>query len=483
MSTLRQYSLGFSSALGGLFTKANVKALFLLWLPVFLASAFVGLCCVVLPWWLCVAMGAAAGYVVLLWLFPWVGFGAYVFVVLAAPDFKIADLATIVTLSIMVFRLWVYRSTAPAMPRRLYNVALAYGGFIALSFALAIVYFHNGVPNIYRDGRAFCYWIWLPVLWRMTAAHADGVQKLVRVLIGIAFTIVVLALFQWLTGKQVIASGLVASLGSGAGEDVTRVQMPGFMYVSFALIWLTQQILYKRINAWLGGGLALLALAGLYVNFGRGLWIWTFIGLLLPLFFVGGVRAFKLLGAVIVTGVLVIGTLAVVKPSLLEHAADRLLSVKNEGGKRTSYGWRELENHEATLTLRRTPIVGVGMGGEYRPWLHELRIFAEHVRYIHNTYFLVALKLGIPGLLCFLLFYWRAWNGARKGLPTVSERYRPTLLACLSFLPVAMGLSVTQPEIINPYGVLLFTAIIVLCANFFVPDVAVVKPKRQLGVA
>ncbi|MRW86259.1 hypothetical protein GJ698_19485 [Pseudoduganella sp. FT26W] len=483
MSTLRQYSIGFSSALGGLFTKANFKSLLLFWLPVFLASTFIGLCCVILPWVLSAGLAAAVAYVALLLIWPWVGFGAYVFVALMAPDFKIADFATVVSMLIFIFGLWTRGKVAPPLPRKLRTVSLLFAAIVVLSFSLSVFYFHNKLPNIYRDGRVFLYWLWLPILWRMTASEADGVHKLVRVLLVIAYSVVVLAVMQWVTGVQVVAVGLVASLGttSGFGESVTRVQMPGFLFVSWAIIWLTLQVLYKRVNLLVGGALILVLLLGLYVNFGRGLWAWTFIGVLLPLFFIGGGRAIKLLATILVAGTLSIGTLALVKPTVLENVSERLLSVKNEGGRRTSYGWRQLENHEAMLTLQRTPLVGVGVGGEYRPWLHELRLFYEHVRYLHNSYLFVAVKLGIPGLLCLLLLYWRAWYGARKGLSEVVAEHRVTLLTCLSFFPIAMGISMTQPEFMNTYSVLQFVAVIVLCASFFVPGSTPAKPPRPRG--
>jgi O-antigen ligase len=483
MSTLRQYSVGFSSLIGGLFTKANFKALFVLWLPVFLLSAFIGLCCVVLPWQLCAALAAAVAYVSLLWIWPWVGFGAYVFIALMAPDFKLADVATVASMAVYIFSLWTRRQSAPPLPAKLRSVSLWFAAIVVLSFALAIFHFHNKIPNIYRDGRVFLYWLWLPILWRMSASEAGGVQKLVRVIVAIAYIVVLLAVFQWLTGVQVVAVGLVASLGatSGFNEEVTRVQMPGFLFVTWAIIWLTLQVLFKRVNLLIGGGLILALLLGLYVNFGRGLWTWTFIGVMLPLFFIGGSRAAKLLATVLVAGVLGVGTLAVVKPSVLENISERLLSVKNEGGKRSSYGWRQLENHEAVLTLQRSPLVGVAMGGEYRPWLHELRLFFEHVRYLHNSYLFIAVKLGIPGLLCLLFFCWRAWNGARKGLPEAAQEQRVTLLTCLAFFPAAMGLSITQPEFMNTYSVLLFVIVIVLCANFFASGARLAKPVRQRG--
>jgi O-antigen ligase len=485
MTTLRQYSTGFSTTLGGLWSKANLKALFLLWLPVLLVSAFVGLCCVVLPWWLNAGLAGAVAYACMLWLWPWLGFGVYVFIALVAPDFKIADAATVGTMFILGFKLWTSGRVAPPFPRRLYWVGLLFAAIVLASFALAIVYFHNKVPNLYRDGRAFLYWLWLPLLWRMTASQADGVQKLVRVMVGIAVTVVLLAVFQWVTGMQVVAVGLVASLGTTSGfkEEVTRVQMPGFLFVSWAVIWLALQTLYKRVNLFVGGGLMLLLLLGLYVNFGRGLWVWTFIGVLTPVFFIGSGRSAKLLITLIVGGVLSFGTLAVFKPAVIENVTNRLSSVQKEGGKNTSYGWRELENQEAMITLRRSPVIGVGMGGEYRPWVHQLHLFYEHVRYIHNSYLFIALKIGIPGLLCLLLLYWRAWNGARKGLRTVADQNRITLLSCLSFFPVSMGLSITQPEFMNTYSVLLFVFLIVIFANCFVPDAKTARTRRGVGAA
>jgi O-antigen ligase len=483
MSTLRQYSTGVNTALLSFFSLTNIRRLAFLWTPVFLVSAFFGLCCAFLPWWLNLAAAGGALYIALLCLFPWAGFGAYVLLTIVSPDFKIADAATVGTMVILWARLWTGNRPAPAFPPRLKWPLLIFGGIVVVSFCLAVGHFHNSVPNIYRDGRAFLYWLWIPLLWRMAAGASGGVQKLTYVMLGTAVSVSLIAIFQAFTGVQVVAVGLVAALDQSAGAgslgSITRVQMGGYSFVSWAVIWLTLQVLYKRVNIVIGGGLMLVLAVALYVNFGRGLWVWTFLGILMSVFFIGAGRAAKLFAALLVAGLIGAGGLAAIKPTVLENVANRLVSVKDEGGKKTSYGWRELENQDAVAKLSQVPVFGVGVGGEYRAWIHDLRLFVDHVRYIHNSYLFVALKLGIPGLLCLLLVFWRAWNGGRRGWPAVAEQNRVALLSCLIFLPVYLGLSITQPEFMVTYSILLFGMLLLILMNSFPPHGEVIRPLRK----
>ncbi|MBV7535969.1 O-antigen ligase family protein [Duganella sp. sic0402] len=466
---LRQYSAASLSALAGIFTRANLKRLVLLWLPVLLLSSFIGLCCVMLPWMLNAALIGAVVYAVVMLASPWLGLFMYVVVILFAPDVKLADVATAASLLAFCIHLLRLKKINYALPREVRWPLWGFAALVLLSFVTAIAYFHTQIPYIYRDGRNFIYWLWLPLLAVYCGSTPDGVRKLNRVMLAVAILVSVMALFAAVTGIQLAATGRVGSLETaGAAQGAfTRVQMPGFPFVTWALVWLVVMMLYRRVNMAVGILLGGLLAAALVVNFGRALWVWTLIGMLIPVFFIGQSRTAKLLVTLVTVGALGIAALAIAKPSTLDAIMVRMMSVKDEGGKNTSYGWREWENQDAVAALKRSPVIGVGMGGEYRNWIPILRVFAEHTRYIHESYLYIALKLGVFGLLLMLMVFWRAWRHGRRSMALAEQEDRLPLLASLCVFPAWLGLCLTQPELMLHSSVFFMTCILTVLLSSY----------------
>jgi hypothetical protein len=102
-------------------------------------------------------------------------------------------------------------------------------------------------------------------------------------------------------------------------------------------------------------------------------------------------RAALLGGALVVLGALGLASLSMLRPEVIDAAVNRIASVADEGAIRTSGGWRRLENEASAARIAQSPLFGIGLGGEYRPWLSEIRNFSEHTRYVHNGYVFIAL--------------------------------------------------------------------------------------------
>ena len=79
-----------------------------------------------------------------------------------------------------------------------------------------------------------------------------------------------------------------------------------------------------------------------------------------------------------------------------------------------SLQWRFYENNEALRSIRERPIFGVGLGNQYR----EITIIQGEAagtrttdditrltRYVHNSFLSMAVKMGVPTLVLFLIIY------------------------------------------------------------------------------
>jgi O-antigen ligase len=437
------------------YSRISLKSL-AFWPALVFVALFCGLTCVFLPWWFVVGVILMVAYPLGLWLAPWVGLGFYIVLLVVSPDFKYSDVITAASLVIIGAKI-ASSGPWPRLPKLEFWSFTITIVLVIASLALALGVFHNTVPFIYRDGRAFVYWLWLPLLYALIHRDPAGRAKLSKLILFVAVAIGTIALVQYFFQIQIVREGRVGGLETlGVGDnDLTRVQMQGFVFVVVGLVW-------AIVSATQGGRrlfylvpLLLFFVAALYVNFGRALWAWTAVAVLMSGLVMGLRRAVVLALSLTVVGVLSVTTLLLVKPTVIESVVDRLGSVVDEGGVRTSGGWRKLENEAADAQIIRSPLVGIGLGGEYRGWISEIRNFKEHTRYVHNGYVFIAVKLGVPALLAMLCLNLWPWWRAFRSRSTVGFEPRSMWIAIVaSWLPV-LGLSLTQPEIVTPQTIML----------------------------
>lgn len=423
-------------------------------------ALFLGLTTVFLPWYFHVLLVLAVSFPLLVFKAPWTAFGLYLAGVFIAPGFKSADGLTLVALTLFTLR-WLAAGRPPLLPAWLARPYLVFLAAVGVAGMLGLVVYRYKLGSVYGDGRGFVYWLWLPLLYSLVTQVPDGLRKLARVLAVVAGLITLVALFQYFTGIQIVASGRVGGLDAG-DADQTRVQMHGFLFVSFALVWAMVALVHRPGRVWwLLPAMAVLAVA-IYVNLGRALWFWTAVALVLSVGAAGWRRGWAI-AAVMITALVFGGTaLVFLKPKVVDSIAERVESVRGEGGPRTSYGWRRLENEDALPHILRRPFTGMGLGAEYRRWMHEVARFEEHTRYVHNSYVFILLKSGVfalAGLLALLArALWRGWKTTRApGLVA-----RPLRVAGVAMVLPMLGISVTQPELVTPMSVLLFSMVVIL---------------------
>jgi O-antigen ligase len=120
---------------------------------------------------------------------------------------------------------------------------------------------------------------------------------------------------------------------------------------------------------------------------------------------------------------------------------------------------RFIENDEAITTITKNPLLGVGLGNDYRGAIlsrpRESVGDLRFARFIHNAYLYIAAKMGIPALAVFLWFCvvfivsgWRAY------LKMSDHFWRPVTLAMLFCFIGVMLWSNTQPNFMLTEGTL-----------------------------
>jgi O-antigen ligase len=423
----------------------------------------------ILPWWLVIAIAVVPLFIILAWLAPEftaIGLLAALFGVL--PDFLLPSLPIgggelkpedlgMPTLLLLLLLKRAGSLQLRLAPMRAYWLPLGLFILVALISAItALAYKTAPAKDIFNESRPYFTWMLLPIFC-LAIDTEKRLKRFLILLMALALTLATGVMFQSFTGIAIFGRGQeLRQLWSidGGVSDVLRSTTPGMFLMTGALIYLfaayaKEQLRQPILIALLGAILT----GGLLVGFGRGMWLSLIIGLALLAFFSRRASYFQLVLTCTAMATLVVSTLLIAKPEYLYAISDRFLSVGEEIESGSSFGRRKEENYYALQKIAESPLVGVGLGGRYKPDSPESRTWPDQVRYVHNAYVKVAVKTGIPGILTasflIIVLVGRSWSAARSGgqNPAVSFAVLWVILTTTIFT------SMTQPNFVASNGV------------------------------
>ncbi len=356
--------------------------------------------------------------------------------------------------------------------------------YLGVCMLTSFVYVRYYVPNDLALGEARVAIGWLVVpLMALAADTPNRAKWMLRSVCAMALIIAAYVTIQSVFSIRIMTGhGLVAILDNSANSDVVRSIAGGGVYlITFTLFLVINRVLEGKLHWLLGMAAALLLVAGIGVQFGRGVWMASVLGLLVcALRFRGVAGMFKvlLLGAVAVG--LVLSTVAVFKPRVAQAIVDRATGIGEELQSGGSFGWRLSENAYALDKIEEHPIMGVGIGGQYKQTASAVGHFGNETTYIHNAYLYYPLKMGlwasfIP--LAFIIAFWVTLKqGAARHPPQRADHGLSAAL--LGGFAVPVVTSFTQPEWVDPRGIAAFATFMGLAllyrrfGNFRAPEAA-----------
>ncbi len=453
----------------------------LLGLGVLFACLFSGMAAAVLPWWLImIALGLPllilAGHV-------WPFLGLLGVVVLSSgmvpssvlPQLPLgpgkilgADLALMMMLGLAVLKcggrgLEALRSAKPFLQ----PIAVF---LLAIPLCSAVGYLLHGtmIKEVLTEARVQIYWmvVFLPIVL------ITNMRDLNRVMWGIVWIGVVLSVIvvlQFVTGIHLLENARVENLRTMGTNysDVTRSTAGGAIYlIVLPVFFLVARMLTRSLSPLIVLPLLAVLASGIIVSFGRGIWITTVIGLLAIAWRLGGTKAVqKLLAALVIGVALAVAALSAFKPHMIDAALERFTSTFSEGANKTSLGDRLEENSFAFKKIMSSPVIGIGFGSAYKPRL-DAYVDWSQVRYIHNSYIGLWLKVGFMGPI---LAAWLIYIVFKRGLlvlrrPGLDGRSLSVAIACVAGFFVPVVTSITQPEWLSTTGVSFFALIAGLVA-------------------
>ena len=391
-------------------------------------ALFFGLAAAILPWQFLIGIVGLPVLLVLGIAFPLPVFGISLLLMFGiVPEFIMAALplggASLrppeLILIFLFLVVWVKANEAgieiiqALRPIKVLVALLAFG--VAIGLIKGKLLAHNTLAL--ADARQFVGWLALPIAIWFTRTRPAAMQNLI---VGIALLAAILMIAQLVLGVRLIYGFRGAEYLSKEFNDVTRSAIGGgLFFLSYAAYVMFLRACNEDKYRWWSLLACIIAIGGIVASFNRGVWA-GFALCALMLLFIKPKTKFGVAAPLSVLLLLVAlgaAALLIAKPRVADALVSRIVSVREEGGQGSSLGFRFDENEQALKALRANPIVGVGMGGEYKTAFRQLSTagsFDIEDSYIHNGYLSLWLKLGFAGLLFPLVLAWTVIARARS---------------------------------------------------------------------
>jgi O-antigen ligase len=262
------------------------------------------------------------------------------------------------------------------------------------------------------------------------------VRFLARAMFGIAAFVSVAMILQAIVGESVrlMPGRIEAAQAFNESFEATRILPPGDILVFVMFITaLTLFALGSGRKSGFGGSLLPVLLgAGVLLTYNRNYWASIIISLLV----LAGLASKTGKRRVLAWTATVAVILVILIPSLAgtggrigayyESLRSRFVSLVSPAetyGSR-SLEWRRIEIDFALQSAARNPVLGIGLGQDYRPRIDWMDYYRQgriwsHMSYMHNGYLYILVDMGLIGLLPFL---WLLLRFLAKGFASWKKR-------------------------------------------------------------
>lgn len=385
-------------------------------------AVLVGALCAIAPWWVPLGLICGVSVVVLTIKDPFFGLmltlalssqaipGAYIpNIPFGGAYIAPCEITILLTLFSSILNGLINRFPMKSVDGDFFVVVVVV--FTALLMSLFVSKFYLGQKDFaFPVLRNFLPLALLPVLpsilsSRKRIALAENCFIIFGVLIALFIAI------QAFTSLQLL-SGRLEDLGLAQSTGVTRTVLWGpELLVILALFLIGRRGLQFAYSHLWPMPAVIVLLLGLMGTYTRSFWIATIVAVLFLAVSMNGFRGALRIAAIIFSLSVLLGALVfVVNPRVGQAAFDRAFGISEEIESGDSFGWRGKENEMALVAISKSPFVGIGFQGIYKPSISSRGHFEGEETYIHNAYLYFQLKMGLFGtsiLFAFLIVYLR----------------------------------------------------------------------------
>jgi O-antigen ligase len=371
---------------------------------------------------------------------------------------------------------------------------LAFVGIASLSTAIAIFRSSLTIQQSLGEVRSIVNYLFFFVVTQLIRSEKQ-VKNAVTGLLALAALVAMAMIVQYTLGPSArVLPGRVETLWTEGTTyaGVTRIIPPGYSLIFVAFVFLSVSLGHgagERLKArffipWLLTGL------GVVLTFKRHLWAAALVLFLLILYLGRKIELNKIIRWALATlAVLALGVFAGISitgskgTNFLSSSVSRLKSLTSPETYLAPSGslrWRDFEYAFAAPQIMAHPVLGLGLGAHYRPFIpHRDHPGFDGRGFIHNSHVWLMVKTGLLGYLAMVglmtLFVYRGFRNWRT-LPT--PRARTIVLGfTLAYTGMLIG-SVVEPMLIEWH----WTTLIAVMMGLNEAVLASAKPQAGLSV-
>jgi O-antigen ligase len=298
----------------------------------------------------------------------------------------------------------------------------------------------NASKPILQDSRSLVYF----VLFFWVVTMVDDRRGVLVLLKALAACIPA----AFLVGLIYTARGMATPTGF-VEAGVARFPAPNEVFLIGSILLIGWVALWPRGRPrprvlWILLGVALV---GLMLSLVRGYWVGLVVGLAYLFVLLRGSERVRLVGGVVVVGVLLGFGTAALSPALFESVVSRAAAVTAVGDPNVQY--RLLENQAVLKQVRQRPLTGYGLGKSFTPDYTKYGVPRAPQWYIHNNYLWILQRMGVVGLALFAWFV-IAFLFPRGGLRRLPVEKDPWLggiaIGSRALLVALLFVSITSPQ-------------------------------------
>jgi len=338
---------------------------------------------------------------------------------------------------------------------------------VVLSLITAVLFNGNQLKYIAYEFRVCIYWLFGIVLAFELKAE-KSVRLAVNFIVSLSVILAIVVIIQSFTGWQILSNSRVEFLDSAGvvSSGVSRSTFGGYQnFVVLSILIVLAKLSEGEVKPIWAVPVLLILVAGIVVTFGRGVWAAAFLSTVVMAIGLGRKHLIRIATFGIAISLIFLIVVISAKPELLEAVVQRFSSVEREMQGGESWRWRQAENEFALAKIGKSPISGIGLGGEYQP-IRNRFMSPEQTRMMHNSYLYLILKLGLLGIVFPIWFCVAIWVECRRlaKLPYM-KKYRTIVIAVGAALLMPVLTGVTQPEWMEHKGVLFMASIFGIVAS------------------
>jgi O-antigen ligase len=367
--------------------------------------------------------------------------------------------ATLLMLTVYAFCLFGLQAgkarPVPVAGGRWLTVSAALFGLCLLAaVTLSLTYQGLSATVVLGEARDLSYLLLLPVMLVMLREP----ERQRRFVIGIVVLGCLFAIGQILQGVFRIpvfgTSGMSALETLGFTEHTTtRSNTHGMSIIIFALLLTVGAYLLGAIKKAVFIPAAALLLVGIFLTFGRTNFAVVALSGFVLVLWLNARRLPHMLLFLFSALAVIFVVMAAWKPETLFAVLYRMTSIRSELTYGYSAGWRFAEVDAMLPLILQHPLIGIGLGADYKG-IHGSSAVPELNRYMHNAYFYMAGKMGVPALAFYLSFMAAVFFLGRRLARSDASPWARVLGAAGAAMMIRFVFSsITEPHLMSDHGV------------------------------